>query len=547
MFSFTSCVKNPIITKDVKPSIDEIMANLSLEAKVGQLFVFSISDDHIDDATAAFLQNTRAGNIILYNKNIKDPNQIIDLNKSLQNQIIRNTKLPAFIGIDQEGGQITRLSNGEAFFPGAMACSAAGDPDVTYKQGQYMGQELKALGINMDFAPVVDINSNPQNPVINTRAYGDNPDTVSSYSAGMIKGLQEQNVIACVKHFPGHGDTITDSHYSLPTINKSLDDLKQMEFIPFQKAVDNGTDAIMTAHITFPQIESNNLPATLSKTFLTDILRNQMNFNGLIVTDSLKMNAISSNYGIGEAAVMAVNAGANLLITGSGDTSGDDISYQSNTYASVLAAVKSGMISQDTLYQRVKLVLQYKEKYGLLDNPFPKGSETVDWEAHQNFADEVSLNSMTLMQNKLNLLPISQNTLVISNTCSFPLNIDKSEPGAKNSFAYLLARKIGSNYMTLPNAPTPENIQAYAKAAKDYDTVVVAVNSATQAEAVHRIISANSHTIVVSLGSPYDLSQFKKAGALLCAYEYTSPAVNSLLKVLTGEAEAKGTMPVKLQ
>jgi beta-N-acetylhexosaminidase len=303
----------------------------------------------------------------------------------------------------------------------------------------------------------------------------------------------------------------------------------------------------MTAHISFPQIETENLPSTLSKTFLTDILRNQLGFNGLIITDSLEMKAIKNQYSMGDAAVMAINAGANLIIIGSGS----DSNYfdHLNAYYSVLTAVKNGTIPYETLYNSVKLILEYKEKYKVLENPYPMDSiDSIDYSLHKSFAQQVSLKSITLIQDKRNLLPITSDTLVISNLANIPLGIDQNDSQAKNSIAYILAKKIGSNYMTLPSNPTSDNIQSFVSKAKEYDKVIIATYMAnSHYEAITSIARANPNTILLLLGSPYDLSMFTNISTIICAYEYTPLSTESLIKVLTGEAEAMGRLPVELE
>lgn len=530
-----------------EPDYQGMLENMSLEEKAGQLFLVSFQGESLDEQTKSFLKANHFGNVILFSKNTGGKDKIAALTAEIQKEIQANTNFPALIGIDQEGGTITRIK--DAWYPGAMAAAAAGDAEKVRQMGEYLGQDLRLLGINLNFAPVCDINSNPQNPVIGVRSYGDTPETVAKYSQAFLLGLREGGVLACAKHFPGHGDTATDSHYGLPIIDKSMQELKENELIPFQNAVENQIPAVMTSHILFPQI-AQDVPATLSKEILTGLLREEMGFDGLIITDGMRMQAITKYYGLEKACVQAINAGADLLITGSGGGDASELLVQEKAYKAVLAAVINGEISEDRFNQAVLSVLKAKNKAGLLDEK--RENIQADWQAHAAFAQQVSRESITIAWDDKKLLPLDgSSVLVISGTSVYQLDEQEQELSGSNSFAAILAEALGGKYRIMRKNMSLSEISGLAKAAAGYDKVVIACtdagNNAVQKKVIKAVLDANTNVILVSLASPWDGELFSNVPAYVCAYEYTPLSVKSLTDVLTGRAEAVGRLPVTIQ
>ena len=234
------------------------------EEKIGQLFMFGIQKDHLDETTLEMIVKYKLGNVILFARNCVSPKQIFELNQALHQQAIKHLRVPMFISIDQEGGMVTRIFNGSTFFPGSMTITATNDIRYATTNGEYMGEELDALGINMNLAPILDVNNNPKNPVIGVRSYSDDPKIVSNYATAFFKGLQK-HVLATGKHFPGHGDTHLDSHLALPKVGYDRARLEAVELVPFKHAIQEGIHALMTSHIDFPAFTEGGLPATLSK------------------------------------------------------------------------------------------------------------------------------------------------------------------------------------------------------------------------------------------------------------------------------------------
>ena len=281
---------------------------LTLKAMIGQRLVAGFPGYEITDALRSVVKEYKVGNIILFAENVRDCAQLRRLCAQLQELIRGETGLPAFITIDQEGGVVSRLGEDAAVVPGAMCVSATGNPHNAWTAGYITGRELAALGVNFDLAPVMDVNSNPQNPVIGVRSYGDTPETVARFGVEMIRGLREGGVLSCAKHFPGHGDTAVDSHLSLPRVDKSLAELEACELIPFRAAIEAGVPAVMTTHILFPQLEPDGVPATMSRRIITGLLKERLGFQGLVVSDCMMMQAIEKYFGTVNGVVAAARA-----------------------------------------------------------------------------------------------------------------------------------------------------------------------------------------------------------------------------------------------
>jgi len=342
---------------------------MSVEEKVGQVLMVHFHGDVANDEARALVQDTKVGGIIYYNwsNGLHSPEQVRALSAGLQILAEKNrTSIPLLIAVDQEGGVVSRLNHGFSRFPGNKAIAMTGDPNLAEKAMQITGQELRAVGINMNLAPVVDVNSNPRNPVIGARSFGDLPETVVAFGEKALQGLSKAQVISTLKHFPGHGD-VTDSHEDLPILRKSKEELEKVELFPFAK-LESSADAIMTAHILVPALDEENC-TTLSKKSL-NYLRDVIGFQGVIVTDSLVMAGVLKQCGtVDEAAIGALNAGCDLLILGgkllSGELSGFELTVEDvqRVYRSIVQAVKEGRISEERLDGAVSKILTLKNRF----------------------------------------------------------------------------------------------------------------------------------------------------------------------------------------
>lgn len=344
------------ISEDTDPIKDQISA-MSIEEKLGQLVVVGVDGYENDEHSRQLIEKYNVGGFILFKKNIQDAKQMLALLNSLKETNSAN-RIPLFLSVDEEGGRVSRMPEEFLKFPTNKVIGKLNDSNLSYQVGNIIGEEIKSFGFNMDFAPVLDINSNPNNPVIGDRSFGTTADIVSKLGIATMKGLQSQNIISVVKHFPGHGDTSVDSHIGLPKVNNDLERLKSFELIPFAAAIENNVEAIMVAHILLPKLDPDN-PASFSKTIISDILRTDMNFDGVVITDDFTMGAIIKNYDIGEAAVKSILAGSDIVLVCHG------FDKQEAVIKALKNAFDTGKISMERLDQSVYRILKLKEKYAL--------------------------------------------------------------------------------------------------------------------------------------------------------------------------------------
>jgi len=340
---------------ELKDEIARVLQEMTLEEKIGQMIIIGFEGPEIDNHVESMIREHRVGGLILFGRNIGDKNQLTGLTTGLQ-AINQDNRLPLFIAVDEEGGRISRLPPGAPQFPSNKTLGEQNDPEYSFTVGQETGAELATFGFNMNFAPVLDIFSNPQNEVIGDRSFGNNPQIVSRLGLAVMKGLQSKNIISVVKHFPGHGDTHVDSHFGLPVVEHDRARLESFEFVPFKEAIAGGAEAIMTAHIMYPKIEPGK-PATMSGEILTGILRHDLGFGGLIITDDLEMGAIVENYAVEEAALAAVQAGADVLLVC--HSSG----YQEGVLGRLKAAVQNGELTRERVDESVARIIELKQKY----------------------------------------------------------------------------------------------------------------------------------------------------------------------------------------
>ena len=356
-------------------AVDALLSQMTLRQKVGQLFI--VRPDALDPAqTTEQVSNAKAegvtaltgpvremlseypvGGIVLFGKNILSPEQLTDFNAALQEA----SSIPLFLCVDEEGGLVARLANHDCFdLPGyqsAAAVGASGDPADALEMGRTIGAYVKEYGFNLDFAPVADVNTNPDNPVIGSRAFSSDPETTAQMASAFRDGLEENGIIAVFKHFPGHGDTAEDSHSGLAVTYRTLDALHCCEFLPFLEA--GPRDMVMVGHIALPNVTGDTAPATLSRELVTGILREDLGFEGLIITDAMDMGAIAEAYDAGEAAVAALAAGCDILLMP------EDLP---GAFDAVIAALEDGTLSMDWLNATVRRILAFKQLHGIITN-----------------------------------------------------------------------------------------------------------------------------------------------------------------------------------
>ncbi len=367
-------IKHPV--EKVDP-IKEQIKEMSIEEKIGQMIVVGLEGYTLDDNSKKMIEEHYVSGFILFSKNIENSNQLLNLINSLKEANSKN-RIPLFISVDEEGGRVSRMPKEFRKLPTNKKIGKINNSEFSYEIGKILGEELKLFGFNMDFAPVLDINSNPNNPVIGDRSFGTNEKIVSKLGVETMKGIQSKGVVSVIKHFPGHGDTSIDSHIGLPSINNDFERLKSFEFIPFVDAIKSGADAVMIAHILLPKIDPD-YPSSLSKTIITDILREDIGFDGVVITDDMTMGAIAKNYEIGDAAVKAVNAGSDIILVAHGFDNGVAV------INSIKEAVENGIISEERLDESVYRILSLKQKYNISDDT----KDTIDVEDINNKIDEI--------------------------------------------------------------------------------------------------------------------------------------------------------------
>ncbi len=345
--------------KTVDP-IREQIKKMTLEDKIGQMVIAGFEGYTVDGNTRTLIEDYHIGGFILFGRNVDSPDQLLNLINSLKDTN-SGSKVPLFVSVDEEGGRVSRMPSQLVKLPSNKTIGKAGS-NISYKIGKVLAEETASFGFNMDFAPVLDINSNPQNPVIGDRAFGSDEKIVTRLGVETMKGIRAGGVIPVVKHFPGHGDTSVDSHVGLPSVVDDMDRLKRFELVPFNDAIRNGADAVMVAHILLTRIDPG-YPASLSKTIITDLLRKQLNFNGVVLTDDMTMGAIVKNYSIGSAAVRSVNAGSDIVLVCHG------YDNELTVINSLKKAVEDGSIKENRVDESVYRILKLKQKYRLSDSP----------------------------------------------------------------------------------------------------------------------------------------------------------------------------------
>lgn len=335
--------------------IQDKLDSMTLEEKAGQLLIVGFKGTFLNDRTKSYINDLKVGGLILFDRNIESKGQIIGLVEEIKGSNAEED-IPLFLCIDEEGGSISRLPKEYRRLPDPFQIGETNDVDIAFQFGQLLGNRVKGLGLNLNFAPVLDIHSNPDNPVIGKRAYGTNPERVSDIGLEVAKGIRNSSIIPAVKHFPGHGDTSTDSHLELPIIDKSLEELRNFELIPFEDAIENNIEMIMMAHILLPSLDKD-YPATLSKKIVHDLLRDEMGYEGVIVSDDMTMGAIVNNFTLEDACIDFLKAGGDILLVCHGEDNPRIV------FDKIIDAVEIGELSMEEIDEKVYRILELKDRY----------------------------------------------------------------------------------------------------------------------------------------------------------------------------------------
>ncbi|MEO9253954.1 MAG: beta-N-acetylhexosaminidase [Tepidiformaceae bacterium] len=357
---------------------------VSLEIEVGQMLMAGFDGTTLSEDAVHIMRDLHVGNVILMGHNIESPAQVLALTQQLQKTAMKQNGIGLLVATDQEGGSVQRLNDGFTRLPDALTVGNVGKPDLTEKLGAMAGSEMAAVGVNLDFAPDLDVNDNPANPVIGPRAFGSTPAVVVAQGPAFAAGLRSAGVIAVGKHFPGHGNTSQNSHFELPVVNKTVAQLNAVELPPFVAAIEQGIDGLMAAHVAYPALDPSGLPATVSAPILGQLLRGDLNYKGLVFTDDMGMKGIADVMSLEDASVKAIDAGADVLlcVRMTNEDGSCPPEYIDRMQAALLAAVKDGRLTRtrvDESYQRV-LALKQKSTVGPASGA---GLATVGDAAHE--------------------------------------------------------------------------------------------------------------------------------------------------------------------
>lgn len=519
--------------------VEAMLKSMTVEQKVGQVMMGFFVGPTLSEEQEKRIRELHLGGVILYGSsgNIENNAQVVALIESIQRTARAAGGVPLFVSIDQEGGLVARLTEGVTLFPGNMALGATGSEILSAESAAVTARELRALGITMNFAPVVDVNSNPANPVIGIRSFGSSQEEVARLGTAQIEPYRESRVVCVAKHFPGHGDTSVDSHIGLPVINHDRARLEAVELFPFRAMVGGGVPAVMTAHVVVPALDPSGLPATLSAPILS-LLRNEIGFSGLIVTDSMGMGAIVKGWGIEEAAVLSFLAGADILLFGA-DT-GHEPAEQDGIYRALLGAVRSGRIPMARLDDSVRRILAAKQRYGLLDNPFPvsRWQDSIASPEHLEVARQVSVTGITLVRNGKGLLPLSDTSPI---PVVWPTELSRYLQPLLDALPNLVPCLV-------PLQPTADDITQAAEVVRGAPVALAAsYNLDRNAGWLSLLKTINGdNLVVVAVRSPYDLMQIPEADSYLATYSDRPVALKALAELLTGRIMPRGRLPVEL-
>lgn len=530
----------------------------ALAEAVGQklLLAFKGFDRPPEGALAAIQAYRPAGFTLFRAFNLGQPAQVRELTDALQRAAREHGLPPFLLAVDQEGGQLSALGAGAAPLPGNMALGAAGSRELARQAGEVLGRELAAMGLNVDYAPCCDVNSNPENPVIGIRSFGEDPGQAADLAAAMIEGIQSCGVAATAKHFPGHGDTRGDSHHGLPVVEHSLERLEQVALPPFAAAVRAGVKLVMTGHLALPAIDGRrDLPATFSAAAVQGLLRERLGYAGVVVSDAMDMQAVRQGEGPGGGAVRAAAAGVDLLLLTS------EPADQREAHTALLEAARRGPganpgLDPQELARSAGRVQALKR--WLAAQPAPPELDAVGCRAHLDIADEIAARSVTLVRDHARLLPLrpgADDRLAVVLPQPRDLTPADTSSYVRHSLPEAL-RDCGAavDEYILPAPLEDLDLNALVDRLRDrrprYRAVVYgtlnAVADPAQAALARRLLEQEVPTVFAALRLPYDLLAFPAAPTYLCTYSLLEPSMRALARVLCGQAAPRGRLPVSL-
>lgn len=526
--------------------VDSLLQSMSLDEKIGQLFVTPAYGRFTNDKDPSLLrlkrliENYHLGGIIFMQGDVYGQAMLTNTLQSISD-------IPLWISQDMEFGAAMRV-NGTTRLTPAMGVAATGNPENAYLKGKITAREAKALGVHQVFAPVLDVNNNPENPVINVRSFSADPEMVAEFGHYMIEGIQSERLLATAKHFPGHGDTDTDSHLALPVINHDFARIDSLELHPFRVNINNGLKSVMSAHIAYPNMSPNgDLPGTMDPFILNDILRDSLNFEGLIVTDGLEMKGISDNYSPGEAVIRALQAGADMMLI-SPDAMG--------AIDEIHRAVERGNLSEERIDHSVRKILQLKKEHGAFDHPgveLDQLTHQINTPEYQRVADRIARQSVTLLKDSKDLLPIRE----VDHQKILAVALADDESGSTGSSFARELKKYHDNvdFFVLDRRTGLEEKAEILEAADEADLILIGsfiiVRShqpiqvqPDQLQLLRQLISRPSSSVLVAFGNPYVVQDLPEADAHVMAWSSNINQVRHTVPSLFGASEINGKLPI---
>ncbi|MFC2092731.1 glycoside hydrolase family 3 N-terminal domain-containing protein [Bacteroidota bacterium] len=525
------------------------LSSMTLREKIAQMIVSYSNGYSIGKTSGEFkrlkrlVQDEKIGGLIFFKGNSVQEADLI-------NELQQLSETPLLISADFERGTGMRLDDG-SLFPNNMGIGATRNPELAYKMGLQIAKECRTIGIHQNYAPVMDVNNNADNPIINVRSYGEDPLLVSQMGDMFIKGLQDGNVIATAKHFPGHGDTDIDSHSDLPLLNFDRERLESIELVPFKSAIKNNVMSVMIAHLSFPALDDQpNIPASLSQKIVQDLLIDELHFNGLVVTDALNMKGVTKHFSTQEVAIMCVNAGIDLILMPQGEET---------TISTIENAVNGGAITEDRIDNSVRKILNAKKWLKLDENKFvnvDNVSSDVNSYETQELSQLIADESITLVKNDDSLIPfkdISDKTcLVVS------FNNTKSTDNTENFFDQLKPLSEFASYSYYDITGDVNNPSEILSEAVSFDVVLIPIYARvqiytgtvgipqSQIDLINNLVANGKDVIVVSYGNPYLLQGFEGVNSYICAYGDGETSILAALKTIFGKINFKGKLPVSV-
>jgi beta-N-acetylhexosaminidase len=519
---------------------------MTLEQALGQQFLLTFEGrEEPPNQFLEILRRQHVGGVVLFrHKNMGNLAELRGLTQALQRAAAESGQPPLLIAADQEGGQLIAVDQTTPF-PGNMALGAAGSDKLAFKVGRAIAKELSAVGINVAFAPVCDVNSNPLNPVIGTRSFGEDPKFVARLSTAIIRGLQSSGVAATAKHFPGHGDTSSDSHGGAPIVRHNAKRIRSVELLPFRAAVNSRVRLVMTAHIVMPALNggSDELPATLSPRILRDLLRKKMQFNGVIVSDALDMHAMEQGTSYVAETMAAVAAGIDLLLFN------HDLSRVEPACSNLAQAARRRLLSTDEIHASARRIMALKN---WIKRQSQEPLAVIGCKEHLKLAQEVARKSITLVRDTARQLPLRvrpDEKIAVA----IPRPEDLTPADTSSYVKPVLADALRRYHPRVDEfsfgmSPAVEEIGSLSERLANYDVVVLGTINATahpaQVELVKKLVKQGTRMITVALRMPYDLAAYPEASTYVCTYSILPPAMEALSEALFGRIAFAGVLPV---